>query len=98
MLRLKLRLSPGSGGRSPKGVESRPRGGLFPSRAHARANKRGLKGSAVRADNYQQVITAKASMATIDVRQVEQGALRRTLRVAVLALGLVAVAGSLLAL
>src|SRR5256885_1495962 len=53
--------------------------------ARARAKKRVIKGSAPGADNYQQVTTAKASMATIDVRQVEQKAQRRTLRVAVLA-------------
>jgi hypothetical protein len=68
----------------------------LPSRARAR--KKVIKRSAVGADNYQEVTTAKASMATIDVRQVEQKAQRRTLRVAVLAFTLLVAAGSLLAL
>src|SRR6266480_1882914 len=66
--------------------------------SRARARKRVIKRSAAGADNYQHVTTAKASMATIDVRQVEQKAQRRTLRVAMLAFAAVAVAGSLLAL
>src|SRR3954447_8565475 len=63
--------------------------------SRARAGKRVIKGSAAGADNYQAVTTAKASMATIDVRQVEQRAQRRTLRVAVLAFAFAfAVAGA----
>src|SRR5947208_13778867 len=77
-------------------LKSRVRIPRSPSRARAR--KRVIKGSAPGADNYQQVTTAKASMATIDARQVEQKAQRRTLRVAVLAFALLVTAGSLLAL
>jgi hypothetical protein len=51
----------------------------------------------VRADNYEQFTTAEASMATIDVRQVERNAGRRKLGVAVLAFAGLLVAGSLLA-
>src|SRR5207244_41243 len=55
--------------------------------------KRVIQGSAVRADNYERVTTAKASVEKIDVRQVERGGSRRMLRVAVLALGVVIVSG-----
>src|SRR6266566_6571533 len=66
--------------------------------SRARARKEVIKESTLGADNYQQVTTAKASMATIDVRQVEREAQRRTLRVAVLAFALLVAAGSLLGL
>src|SRR4051794_4128034 len=68
----------------------------LPSRARAR--KRVIKGSVPGADNDQEVTTAKASMATIDVRQVEQNAQRRTLRVAVLAFALLVAASAVVAL
>src|SRR4029079_12865143 len=55
------------------------------ARAHARVSKEVIKNSAVRADSSSEFTTAEASMATIDVRQVERNAGRRKLGVAVLA-------------
>src|SRR6478752_714545 len=93
-IKLKLRLRTGLRPSAPNGAEQPPdaagsrfRAGWLhlPARAHARASKKVIKRSAVRADDYEQFTTAEASMATIDVRQVERKAGRRRLllRVAV---------------
>src|SRR6478752_5728291 len=107
-IKLKLRLRTGLRPSAPNGAEQPPdaAGSRFRAgwlhlraRAHARASKKVIKRSAVRADNYEQFTTAEASMATIDVRQVERKAgRRRWLRVAVPASAALIVAGSLLGL
>jgi hypothetical protein len=92
-IKLRLRLRTGLYPSTPNGAEQPPgvagsrfRAGWLhlPALAHARASRKVIKKSALRADNYEQFTTAKASMATIDVRQVERKAgRRRWLRVAV---------------
>src|SRR5436190_7225981 len=97
-LKLKLRLrqgpetSPSNGaGAFPAAVGGRLLIGVLSQRARTRARtKRVIQASAVRADNYQRVTTAKASVEKIDVRQVERGGSRRTLRVAMLPFALAA--------
>src|SRR5256714_8909878 len=97
-LTLKQRLRKVSNACLPKGAQSPPvaAGWRLPirvlsPRARTRARtKRVIQGSAVRADNYERVTTAKASVEKIDVRQVERGGSRRTLRVAVLAFAVAA--------